>query len=419
MNIRRLIPKHKNEEENNIGEQDNNHLNNEELKNSSNNNEIKPKEESKENKESIDNKENIENEENLENKENSEVENNNMMRLSHIGFSLERSSFIPDKENNNNENNNNSNEKINEKYNFDELNIDKNIYEEKKVDLNNNENSQIPKKKIKRNIDMNIDEDENDDNINIDKINEEINKKLKIYTDKEKHSSEISENNNSIEQTIHKQSLSGDIPNPYAQNQLEKENDLKNSKSAEMQKEKINKNISDTKDTKLDSITNNPSYLTNEKIINNNSSIGPNFLRDSDISNINPKFYEPMKDSIMNMGQENMENNNEEGDNRISMNIEGHDLDKYFSNENEKNNIIKKEIESSLRTLKSQGEDRNSQQIVDNLDEMENNNDKNNKMEQKKSGEIINNEKLITVKDIITGNKVENGNSNDLNNNNN
>ena len=32
-----------------------------------------------------------------------------------------------------------------------------------------------------------------------------------------------------------------------------------------MQKEKINKNISDTKDTKLDSITNNPSYLTNEK----------------------------------------------------------------------------------------------------------------------------------------------------------
>ena len=419
MNIRRLIPKHKNEEENNIGEQDNNQLNNEELKNSSNNNEIKPKEESKENKESIDNKENIENEENLENKENREVENNNMMRLSHIGFSLERSSFIPDKENNNNENNNNSNEKINEKYNFDELNIDKNIYEEKKVDLNNNENSQIPKKKIKRNIDMNIDEDENDDNINIDKINEEINKKLKIYTDKEKHSSEISENNNNIEQTINKQSLSGDIPNPYAQNQLEKENDLKNSKSAEMQKEKINKNISDTKDTKLDSITNNPSYLTNEKIINNNSSIGPNFLRDSDISNINPKFYEPMKDSIMNMGQENMENNNEEGDNRISMNIEGHDLDKYFSNENENNNIIKKEIESSLRTLKSQGEDRNSQQIVDNLDEMENNNDKNNKMEQRKSGEIINNEKLITVKDIITGNKVENGNSNDLNNNNN
>ena len=419
MNIRRLIPKHKNEEENNIGEQDNNQLNNEELKNSSNNNEIKPKEESKENKESIDNKENIENEENLENKENSEVENNNMMRLSHIGFSLERSSFIPDKENNNNGNNNNSNEKINEKYNFDELNIDKNIYEEKKVDLNNNENSQIPKKKIKRNIDMNIDEDENDDNINIDKINEEINKKLKIYTDKEKHNSEISENNNSIEQTIHKQSLSGDIPNPYAQNQLEKENDLKNSKSAEMQKEKMNKNISDTKDIKLDSITNNPSYLTNEKIINNNSSIGPNFLRDSDISNINPKFYEPMKDSIMNMGQENMENNNEEGDNRISMNIEGHDLDKYFSNENENNNIIKKEIDSSLRTLKSQGEDRNSQQIVDNLDEMENNNDKNNKMEQKKSGEIINNEKLITVKDIITGNKVENGNSNDLNNNNN
>ena len=89
------------------------------------------------------------------------------------------------------------------------------------------------------------------------------------------------------------------------------------------------------------------------------------------------------------------------------------------SPQNESNNIIKTEIESSLRTLKSQGEDRNSQQIVDNLDEMENNNDKNNKMEQKKSGEIINNEKLITVKDIITGNKVENGNSNDLNNNNN
>ena len=88
------------------------------------------------------------------------------------------------------------------------------------------------------------------------------------------------------------------------------------------------------------------------------------------------------------------------------MNIEGHDLDKYFKNENEKKEIKKKEIDSSLRTINSEGENRNSQQIVDNLEEEEekNNNIVNNNIQQKKSGESnMKNEKLKTVNDIITG----------------
>ena len=85
------------------------------------------------------------------------------------------------------------------------------------------------------------------------------------------------------------------------------------------------------------------------------------------------------------------------------MNIEGHDLDKYFKKENEKKEI--KIVDSSLRTLKSEENDRNSQQIVDNLEEEE---EKNNNIKSNKSGDIkTNSEKLTTINDIITGNNPE------------
>ena len=142
----------------------------------------------------------------------------------------------------------------------------------------------------------------------------------------------------------------------------------------------------------------------------NNSSISQNLLRDSDISVINPKFYEPMKDSIRNLQINDFDNNgNNKGDERINMNIEEHDLDKYFKKENEKKEIKKKEIDSSLRTINSEGEIRNSQQIVDNLDEEEENNNIiiNNKKQKKKSGDTkTNNEKLKTLNDIITSNDI-------------
>ena len=153
--------------------------------------------------------------------------------------------------------------------------------------------------------------------------------------------------------------------------------------------------------------------------MNNNSSISQNLLRDSDISNINPKFYEPVKDSIVNLRLSDINNKattQEEDDKRINISIEGHDLDKYFPNENVQNEIKKKEIDSSLRTLNSEGENRNSQQIVDNLDEAEEEN--NNNIELRKSEEINldnNEEKLTTINDVITESNFESKNSKNLN----
>ena len=80
-------------------------------------------------------------------------------------------------------------------------------------------------------------------------------------------------------------------------------------------------------------------------------------------------------------------------------------------------------MDSSLRTLNSDGENRNSQQIVDNLEEAEEENKmNNNSIEQKKSEEINlenNKEKLTTLSDVITGNNYETKNSENLNKDNN
>jgi len=386
INIKKLVPNQQNDEE------DKNKKQNDEINN--NKEEMPSNEINKENKD-------------IENNDNEN--NNNVMRLSHMGFSLERSSILPENELNKNDNDNLNKENNidNDKYNLDDLNIDKNIYEEKNIDPNENS------KKMRRNIDINMDED-NDDNLNIDKINEKLNEKLKLYTEKEKEKQNLE---NSKENLIHNQKLSGEISKPNIYNISEEEKNYKNSKSDEIQKGQI-PSTNNEQNSKLD----NP-YINNENIMANNSSISQNLLRDSDISFINPKFYEPMKDSIRNLQINDFDNNeNNKEDERINMNIEGHDLDKYFKNENEKKEIKKKEVDSSLRTINSEWENRNSQQIVDNLEEEEeknNNNIVNNNIQQKKSGESnIRNEKLKTVNDIITGNNIASENSKNIINNN-
>ena len=375
VNIRRLIPNKNQEEEKNVIQQNNENDNNLKI-----NEEIKSDE--------IDKKEEEEKEEN----------NNNVIRLSHMGFSLERSSFKPENENNNinNEKNNNNDEDINnknndkekemnnennDKYNFDDLNIDKNIYEEKKIDLDE------LSPKIKRNIDMNLDEDD-DDKINIDKIDEKLNEKLKLYTEKEKQNSQKNK-----EQELNEKKLSGDIPNPYKNMISENEKDYQKSKSDEVKKDQKISSKPELENNQSNNFSKNT-----EDIIVNNSSISNNLLRESDISNINPKFYEPIKDSIRDLKFSDFKNNENTEEKRINMNIEGFDLDKYFNKENEKNEI--KKVDSSLRTLKSEENDRNSQQIVDNLEEEEK---KNKNIQSHNSGDIkTNNEKLTTINDIIT-----------------
>ena len=256
---------------------------------------------------------------------------------------------------------------------------------------------------------MNIDNDndndndnDKDDNLNLDKIDEKLNEKLKLYSENEK---ENVENKTNREEMLENQKLSGEITKPNIYNNLyQKDKYNENSKSAEIQTEqKVPSNI------EINSISKNQQNIGNDKIIANNSSISQNLLRDSDISNIDPKFYEPLQDSIANLQISNINNNNED-DKRISMNLEGHDLDKYFSKENEKKEIKKKEIDESLKSINSEGENRNSQQIVDNLEAEEEK--ENNNIQQKESGGIdTNNEKLTTIDDIIKGNNFTSENS--------
>jgi len=280
----------------------------------------------------------------------------------------------------------------------------------KKIDKKKNKNEKINSdNKKKRNIDINMDLDMNDndidnDNLNIDKIDEKLNQKIKLYQE-ENNKKENLENNKDEIPTIPK-NLSGEISKPekYDLSGINNTSNLEKPKS----EENINENNSYIKSNQ-DQNQKQESYLTDEKIINNNSSISPNLLRDSDMSNINPNFYEPMKDSISNL---HFGKNENEENNRINMNIEEHDLDKYF---NEDNNKKEREISESLKTINSNDEYRNSQQIVDNLEEAEEeNNINNNSIEQKKSKEINlenNEEKLSTLSDVITGNNFESKNS--------
>ena len=410
INIRRLIPKHNDKKEENINDINNSKDNNEMNKND-NNNEINENiniNAEKNKKEEIMDKED-KGEENIkiDNNENEDdtSNNNNVMRLSHIGFSLEKSNIMPENTDNieeNKENKDNNNDINNEI--ISNVKIDQNIYEEKIIDINENKNEESNNdNKKKRNIDINMDLDMNDndidnDNLNIDKIDEKLNQKIKLYQE-ENNKKENLENNKDEIPTIPK-NLSGEISKPekYDLSGINNTSNLEKPKS----EENINENNSYIKSNQ-DQNQKQESYLTDEKIINNNSSISPNLLRDSDMSNINPNFYEPMKDSISNL---HFGKNENEENNRINMNIEEHDLDKYF---NEDNNKKEREISESLRTINSNDEYRNSQQIVDNLDEEENNKklDFENNIISKSSSNGNNNieKKLNTVNDIITGKK--------------
>ena len=124
-----------------------------------------------------------------------------------------------------------------------------------------------------------------------------------------------------------------------------------------------------------------------DNIRESNLSINPNFMeqrdiRDSNMSSITPNFMDPrdihFKDSLLNSninveGNQNIniekDNIEDKEDNRISLNIDEHDLDKYFKKEGiNQRDPKQKEISYSLKTINLEDENRNSQIIIDNID---------------------------------------------------
>ena len=104
--------------------------------------------------------------------------------------------------------------------------------------------------------------------------------------------------------------------------------------------------------------------LTNIDI--NSSSYNPSMIKESNMS-IDPDFYEPqetnIKESIKksNISLEENKNKETDEDKRISLNIAGHDLDKYFEKEGiNKRDSSQTEVSNSLKTINLNDDGRNS-----------------------------------------------------------
>ena len=312
-NIKRLIPK-PNEMNENKNQSENENENNEEKNNLedfiNNNN---------------DNSQNVNIEQNLQN-----------MRLSHIRFSLERS-IKPD------ENNKDNNE------------------EEKKIDTNNNEREIEGGKK-------NIDSENNQHNI-------ELNSEAKTT------SGTISQSQLDISEKLSKENLSNNNIRGS-----KKSDSLNNSKNS-LDNININSEIKNSQEYKRNLKNIDINNDSEDNIRESNLSINPNFMeqrdiRDSNMSSITPNFMDPrdihFKDSLLNSninveGNQNIniekDNIEDKEDNRISLNIDEHDLDKYFKKEGiNQRDPKQKEISYSLKTINLEDENRNSQIIIDNID---------------------------------------------------
>ena len=304
--------------------------------------------------------ENTNKESNINNNENVNIQQRNQnMRLSHLRFSLETS---------------------NSEENKIKKNIDNNIDNDYLLNSNNNEENK---------------DNEIDNNINID-----------------------GENNNIIKSVI--------IPNTQIESELEEhsQNELES-------KVIVDSNMSGPKDTDsviekkslLDERSNNNSKNNDnnqnhyKKLINidiNSSSNNPTIIKESNMS-INPDFYDPketnIKDSIKKSNISLEENKNKEidEDKRISLNIAGHDLDKYFEKEGvNKRDSNQMEVSNSLKTINLNDDDRNSRISRISLTEEQKDNLKNSQAKSTLSNngdntDINEGNQLLTLDDALKG----------------
>jgi len=310
-NIRRLIPQWQKmkEENNNISSKNNDsinvnlNINNEEFNNSEN----------------TQKQINIDNLESLDGN-NEQNENDNVMRLSRMGFSLERSSNVKDE--------------------------NKEVKEEKKEifePIYNNENIKIENsQKIEINEDIN-----NKENININLEGETQFETL------EEEKKDITENSESNQNTIDANNHS-----------FIKKNSLTISQSSMSQSKEITEKLEKEKSNEINS--KNSKEISQKSSLDNidiNNSLNNKNMEQSNIKN---ECNNDNDDINMNLNI-NIENEKKENDSdkRISLNIAGYDLDKYFENEGvNKRDSKQTEVSTSLRTIDLNEEYKNGQVII-------------------------------------------------------
>jgi hypothetical protein len=142
--------------------------------------------------------------------------------------------------------------------------------------------------------------------------------------------------------------------------------------------------------------TNNSEDLLNKFQIENNNSIKNNnsLIKECDTSsNINSGEIN------VNLNIENEKKENDE-DKRISLKIDEHHLDEYFEKEG-KNTREQNEVSTSLKTISSSDENRNSQILVDNLEEEEQKDIL--KKKSSVSSDCSNGSNLVTIDDALKG----------------
>ena len=238
-------------------------------------------------------------------------QNVNTMRLSNIRFSLEPTIIENNKDNN----------------------IDKN------KDNNIDNNINIEKNKI--NIDNNIDMEDTKKTMNSDKNqnNAELNSTTKTASETISHS-QSKENSEKLEKDI-----SASINGPRNSDSLIKTNSLDNI-NIDIENKNSKEIFERIKNIDINSSTNIQEDVKNTNI--NMSSIVPNFMDQKDI----------MKDSILNNNNINI-NQKEKEEERISLNIAGHDLDKYFKEGNKRDSKLG-EVSTSLKTVNLEEDYKNS-----------------------------------------------------------
>ena len=216
-----------------------------------------------------------------------------------------------------------------------------NVENNKDNNVDNNIENNINIEKNKINIDINIDTEDSKNTMNSDKNqnNPELNSTIKTASQTISHS-QSKENSEKYENEI-----SGSINGPRNSDSLIKTSSIENI-NIDIQNKNSKEIFERIKNIDINSSNNIQEHVKNSNI--NMSSILPNFMDQKDML---------MKDSLLN-NNSNINKKENDGE-RESLNIAGHDLDKYF-NEGNKRDPKLNEVSTSLKTVNLEEEYRSS-----------------------------------------------------------
>ena len=311
-NISRLIPQWQKMKDENVNHSNNDNKDNNSIEQNENLNINIEETKNVENKFEEDKKNNIESPKNTKTSQ-----NNNCMRMSRIRFS-----FLNDEKDNINNQDNQLQNKKNDKNNNFNQNTDINADNNNKQNLNINNNINLD------NETQDIIDSENDNTYT------ELNSQMKKY---------------SVDFSISSNSQSKEISE-----KLEKEKNSGSLSGSNLYESK-NSQISIEQKNSLDNLNINLETKTNPILGQNKIESNINEENNSDI------------DMNLNINIENKKKENENNDDkRISLDIAGHNLDKYFEKEGvNKRDPKQEEVSTSLKTIDLNEENKNSHLIVD------------------------------------------------------